>query len=106
MNVKTFALQEHSDRLERHLAAYNLERVTVMGDGNCAFRAVLKQLEYVLHCDSSESESLKLLMISLGLLFSEDDNIGVIRSLFVKDVILQREKYISFTDLDNHEYLE
>lgn len=64
------AIRGYVDVLKRNLAAFDLEIDVVIGDGDCAFRSLAKQI--VRH--SEENETFKEHLKSLNLLKTEDED--------------------------------
>ena len=63
-------MREYLDVLRRNLAAFGLEIEAAIGDGDCAFRSLAKQIVMI----SREDQKVKDHLQSLGLLKSEDED--------------------------------
>ena len=96
---KTIILDHNVEqrRLERNLASFGLVIDSVKGDGDCAFRSVIRQLYKALEGNSApEFRSYKDFLSQLGLsLENEDDDTFTLRQLFV-DTLLSNPMYSPF----------
>ena len=82
--------------LNRNLAAFDLEIEEVIGDGDCAFRSLAKQVVKVSNGDIKFREHVK----SLGLLKSEDEDTYQLRQLFVDKLEDGDEELLAFLPLE------
>ena len=80
------------DVLNRNLAAFDLEIEEVIGDGDCAFRSLAKQVVKVSNGDIKFREH----VASLGLLKSEDEDTYQLRQLFVDKIEEGDEELLAF----------
>ena len=78
-------------RLSRRLSSFNLKRVNILGDGNCAFRSVAQQIISMSSC-GGEPE-LRAHFEDLGLEGDEDAISSQLRYLFVKELQNKSEEY-------------
>lgn len=84
------------DVLNRNLAAFDLEIEEVIGDGDCAFRSLAKQIVKVSTGDIRFREHVE----SLGLLKSEDEDTYQLRQLFVDKLEDGDEELLAFLPLE------
>ena len=84
------------DVLNRNLAAFDLEIEGVIGDGDCAFRSLAKQIVKVSTGDIKFREHVE----SLGLLKSEDEDTYQLRQLFVDKLEEGDEELLAFLPLE------
>ena len=82
--------------LNRNLAAFDLEIEEVIGDGDCAFRSLAKQIVKV----STEDSKFRDHVESLGLLKSEDEDTYQLRQLFVDKLEEGDEELLAFLPLE------
>lgn len=77
---------DHTSLLERNLYAFNLLIDSVEGDGDCAFRSIIKQLRNMLEWNDANRKLTEHLE-DLGLTGANlDDDVFTLRQLFVDDV--------------------
>lgn len=74
---------QHAENLQRNLSGLNLELDKVAEDGNCYFRAVVRQLPKYL---TGNKEPLEQHCLSLGFGKNKEENTAKLRQLFVKEV--------------------
>ena len=82
--------------LNRNLAAFDLEIEEVIGDGDCAFRSLAKQIVKVSTADIKFRDHVE----SLGLLKSEDEDTYKLRQLFVDKLEEGDEELLAFLPLE------
>lgn len=88
------------DELKRNLAAFGLELETVIGDGDCAFRSLAKQIAKV----SRQDERLKDHLESLNLLGkTENEDTFRLRQLFVEKILEGDEELLAFLPQEENE---
>ena len=93
-------LRGYVDVLNRNLATFGLEIETVIGDGDCAFRSLAKQIARISREDEKFREHLK----SLGLLKSEDElDTFQLRQLFADKIAEGDEELLAFLPLEDNE---
>lgn len=73
----------HQRQLKRNVAAFDLEIDEVVGDGDCAFTSIIKQLHKVVPTMTRCSGSCTL----LGLLQSETEDTFALRQMFVDQML-------------------
>ena len=88
--------------LERNLAAYNLEIEKVRGDGDCAFRSLVKQI----HKLSEKDITFKGHLESINLMKTEEEDTYQLRQLFVDEVLNGDEELLSFLPINDTEKLQ
>ena len=91
-------LRGYEDVLNRNLAAFGLEIETIIGDGDCAFRSLTKQIARI----SREDEKFKEHLKSLGLLKSEDEDTFQLRQLFADKIAEGDEELLAFLPLEDN----
>lgn len=74
----------HQRQLKRNLAAFDLEIDEVVGDGDCAFTSIIKQLHKVV---PTMTEDAQAHVRSLGLLQSETEDTFALRQMFVDQML-------------------
>lgn len=82
--------------MNRNLAAFDLEIEEVIGDGDCAFRCLAKQIVKVSSGDIKFREHVE----SLGLLKSEDEDTYQFRQLFVDKIEEGDEELLAFLPME------
>lgn len=88
------------DVLKRNLAAFGLELETVIGDGNCAFRSLAKQISKVSRQDKRFKDHLE----SLNLLGkTENEGTFRLRQLFVEKILEGDEELLAFSPQEENE---
>ena len=92
-------LRGYVDVLNRNLAVFGLEIETVIGDGDCAFRSLTKQIARISRKDEKFKEHLK----SLGLLKSEDEDTFQLRQLFADKIAEGDEELLAFLPLEDND---
>ena len=92
-------LREYEDVLNRNLAAFGLEIETVIGDGDCAFRSLTKQINRI----SREDEKFKEHLKSLGLLKSEEEDTFQLRQLLADKIAEGDEELLAFLTLEDND---
>ena len=97
--VEDSILRGYEDVPDRNLAAFGLEIETVIGDGNCAFRSLTKQINRI----SREDEKFKGHLKSLGLLKSEDEDTFQLRQLFADKIAEGDEELLAFLMLEDND---
>ena len=92
-------LRGYEDVLNRNLAAFGLDIETVIGDGDCAFRSLTKQINRI----SREDEKFKEHLKSLGLLKSEEEDTFQLRQLFADKIAEGDEELLAFLTLEDND---
>ena len=78
--------QDHANLLQRNLSSFNLLIDHVEGDGDCAFRSIIKQLRNMLKYNDANTK-LTGHLDDLGLTRANlDDDVFTLRQLFVDNV--------------------
>lgn len=93
------AIQGYVDVLKRNLAAFGLEIEAVIGDGDCAFRSLVKQIVRL----SGENESFKEHLKSLNLLKTEDEDTFQLRQLFADKIAEGDDELLAFLPFENND---
>lgn len=75
----------HRQLLLKHLASFNLRIDPVSGDGDCAFRSIIVQVQKTQEWNDEES-ALRLHCLDLGLGKSVNEDVFHLRQLFVDSV--------------------
>lgn len=93
------AIQGYVNVLKRNLAAFGLEIEAVIGDVNCAFRSLAKQIVRL----SKESDSFKERLKSLNLLKTEDKDTFQLRQLFADRIAEGDDELLAFLPFENND---
>ena len=86
-------IEAHRKQLKRNLAAFDLQIEEVVGDGDCAFTSIIKQLHKAVPNLTKEADNF---IRSLGLLKSEEQDTLVLRQMFVDRMLEPDEKLREF----------
>lgn len=86
-------IEAHRKQLKRNLAAFDLQIDEVVGDGDCAFTSVIKQLYKAVPNLTKEAENS---IRSLGLLKSEEQDTFLLRQMFVDRMLEPDEELREF----------
>lgn len=82
------------ETLERNLASFGLSKVSVVGDGNCCFRSIIKGLHQNFLAKSDDSISnYRLLLKRLGLGKTEDEDTRCLRNLMCQEILTKLDEY-------------
>ena len=93
------AVQGYVNVLKRNLAAFGLEIEAVIGDGDCAFRSLAKQIVRL----SGENESFQEHLTSLNLLKTEDEDTFQLRQLFADKIAEGDDELLAFLPFENND---
>ena len=86
-------ITEHQARLRKHLATFSRIIDPSAKDGDCAFRSVIRMIK------ASYSSDAKLLwehLKTIGLLKTEEEDIGRLRHLFAEEIMKESEEFLAF----------
>ena len=90
-------IKGYVDVLNRNLAAFDLEIEAVIGDGDCAFRSLAKQIARL----SGENGSFKEHLKSLNLPKTEDEDTFQLRQLFADKIAEGDDELLAFLPIEN-----
>lgn len=91
------------ERLDRHLKSFSLKRDSVPGDGDCAFRSIIRQLHKLILKDEEVELKKYLNQISLGK--SEDEDTFTLRQQFSDGILDFDPEIVDFINYDDVENL-
>jgi len=92
-------VQGYVNVLKRNLAAFGLDIEAVIGDGDCAFRSLAKQIVRL----SEENDSFKEHLRSLNLLNTKDEDTFQLSQLFADQIAEGDDELLAFLPFENND---
>ena len=92
-------VQGYVNVLKRNLAAFDLDIEAVIGDGDCAFRSLAKQIVRL----SEENDSFKEHLRSLNLLKTEGEDTFQLRQLFADKIAEGDDELLAFLPFESND---
>ena len=96
-----------TETLLRNLQSFNLNLHSVVGDGNCCFHSITRQLFKLLNLDNDDKIlNYPAAVKGMGFGKSTAEDATLLRGLFIQELLKNVDKYKSWIDLEDKQFLE